>query len=165
MVLAPPDKINSERWMARLTKRLILAIETVVDIAYNASKFPVQAKDISVRQNVSKHYLKPILQQLVHSGILLGVRGASGGYRLSRSRRQITLGDITRVVEKMENPKAMLDDVARSTLGQIVLGPLWQEINNTAISRLDSISIEDVCRRAHEQKVRPPKAPQFEFMR
>ncbi len=151
--------------MLRLTKRLMLAIEAVVDIAYNASELPVQSSDIAQRQDISKRYLEPVLQQLVHADILTGVRGPHGGYRLSRSRRRISLGEITRVVAKMEGRTDPLDEAARSDLGQAVLRPLWQELNDTAIRRLESISTDEICRRARSADVEPSEAPQFDFMR
>lgn len=142
----------------------MLAIEAVVDIAYNSSDQPVQSGDLAKRQDISKRYLEPILQQLVHAGILSGVRGPRGGYRLSRSRRRISLGEITRVISKMEGTTDLLDEVARSDLGQAVLRPLWKDLNDTAIGRLESITIYEICRRARVANVEPPEAPQFDFM-
>ena len=94
----------------------------------------------------------------------MGVRGPHGGYRLSRSRRRISLGEITRVVAAMEGTTDPLEEAARSDLRQAVLRPLWQELNDTAIRRLESISIDDICRRARAANVEPPEAPQFDFM-
>jgi len=103
----------------------MLAIEAVVDIAYNASGLPVQSRDIVQRQNISKRYLEPVLQQLVHADILCGVRGSHGGYRLSHSSRRLSFGEITRVVATMEGTSDPLDEVAGSDLGMAVLRPLW----------------------------------------
>ena len=88
--------------MFRLSKKLLFAIEAVVDIAYHAGDQPVQSSVITERQGIPRRYLEQVLQQLVRAGILSGVRGPRGGYRLARERRLISLGDVVRVVRAME---------------------------------------------------------------
>src|SRR5579862_2367914 len=88
--------------MVRLTKKLLFAIEAVLDIAYNAGNLPVQSGEITRRQGIPRRYLEQVLQQLVRAGVLAGVRGPRGGYRLARERRRISLGEIVRVVQALE---------------------------------------------------------------
>ena len=78
--------------MIRLSKKALLALEAVVDIAYNARPEPVQSKELTQRQGIPQRYLEQVMQQLVRAGILRGVRGPRGGYRLARERRRITAG-------------------------------------------------------------------------
>src|SRR5450631_330715 len=85
--------------MFRLSRKTMLALEAVIDIAYNARPEPVQAKEITARQGVPQRYLEQVMQQLVRAGILKGVRGPRGGYRLARERRRISVGDVVRVAE------------------------------------------------------------------
>ena len=61
--------------MLRLTKKLLFAIEAVLDIAYNGGALPVQSGDVTGRQGIPRRYLEQVLQQLVRAGILEGVRG------------------------------------------------------------------------------------------
>ena len=84
--------------MLRLSKKLLFAIEAVVDIAYHAGPGPVRSTDISKRQGIPRRYLEQVLQELVRKGVLSGQRGPSGGYRLARERRRITMGEIVRIV-------------------------------------------------------------------
>ena len=85
--------------MLKSSRKLLFAIEAVLDIAYNAADTPVQSREITERQGIPRRYLEPVLQQLVRADILIGVRGPRGGYRLGRERRRITLGDICRTVD------------------------------------------------------------------
>ncbi|MEO0764104.1 MAG: Rrf2 family transcriptional regulator, partial [Pseudomonadota bacterium] len=85
--------------MLRLSRKTMLALEAVLDVAYNARPDPVQSKDITRRQGIPNRYLEHVMQSFVHHGILKGVRGPKGGYILARERRRITVGDIVRVVE------------------------------------------------------------------
>ena len=77
--------------MLRLSRKTMLALEAVLDVAYNARPDPVQSKDITRRQGIPQRYLEQVMQQLVHKGILKGVRGPRGGYTLARERRKITV--------------------------------------------------------------------------
>ena len=135
--------------MLRLTRKLMFAIEAVVDIAYNSGVNPVQSKDIAERQGIPRRYLEQVLQQLVRADVLRGVRGPRGGYRLARERRRISLGEIVRIVAGMDGEIADDEDTG-SDLGRVVLQPLWQEMEEEALVRLDLVSIENLCRTARE---------------
>ena len=139
--------------MFRISKKLLFAIEAVLDIAYNAGTEPVHSGEITRRQGIPKRYLEQVLQQLVRDGILAGVRGPRGGYRLARERRRITLGEIVRVVRSMESAADAMEDPAGSVLGHQVVRPLWLELQEDCMTRLDKTSIEDLCLRARKAGV------------
>ncbi len=50
-----------------------------------------------------QRYLEHVMQQLVRAGILKDVRGPRGGYRLAKERRRVTVGDVVRVAESLED--------------------------------------------------------------
>ncbi|MGB8183329.1 MAG: Rrf2 family transcriptional regulator [Stellaceae bacterium] len=139
--------------MVRLTKKLLFAIEAVLDIAYNAGSLPVQSGEITRRQGIPRRYLEQVLQQLVRAGVLSGVRGPRGGYRLARERRRISLGEIVRVVQALDGAEDPLAEDGGAELGHRVVRPLWQELNGEVMIRLDGITIEDLCLRAHKMGV------------
>ncbi len=139
--------------MVRLTKKLLFAIEAVLDIAYNAGDLPVQSGEITRRQGIPRRYLEQVLQQLVRAGVLAGVRGPRGGYRLARERRRITLGEIVRVVRELDGAGDPLEENIGAVLGQRVVRPVWKELNDEVMQRLDAITIEDLCLRAHKDGV------------
>ena len=135
--------------MYLLSKKSSLALEAVLDIAFNARPNPVQSKDITERQGIQSRYLEQVLQFLVKRGILKGVRGPKGGYTLARERRRLTLGDVLRVIEEMENDDA--DPI--SELGEKVIQPIWAEFHREMLIGLDDITLEDLCNRASEAGV------------
>ena len=75
--------------MFKIQKRIIYAIEAVLDIALNAGVNPVQNVAIAKRQGIPKRYLEQTLQILVKNNILVASRGPRGGYRLAKERRKI----------------------------------------------------------------------------
>jgi Rrf2 family iron-sulfur cluster assembly transcriptional regulator len=139
--------------MIRLTKKLLFAIEAVLDIAYNSGTVPVRSSEITERQGIPRRYLEPVLQELVRHGILIGIRGPSGGYRLARERRRISLGDIVRTVRGLATAEDPISDPAGSALGHKVVRPLWRELEDEAMRRLDAVNLEELCGRAHRAGV------------
>jgi len=92
------------------------------------------------------------MQQLVRAGVLKGVRGPRGGYRLAKERRRISVGDVVRVAESLEDEETEVID-PRSDLGIRIVSPLIQSLQDEVMARLDAISIEDLCQRARAQGV------------
>jgi len=137
--------------MLKLSKKTVLALEAVVDIAYNARPEPVQAKEITERQGIPQRYLEQVMQHLVHEGILKGVRGPRGGYRLARERRRITVGEIVRLVSELEANHD--EESGPSELGAKVVRPMIDGALSKLLRELDEITIEDLCRQADEANV------------
>jgi Rrf2 family transcriptional regulator, iron-sulfur cluster assembly transcription factor len=136
--------------MLRLSKKTLFAIEAVLDIAFHAGAEPVPSRDITRRQGIPRRYLEQALQHLVRQGVLTGVRGPRGGYRLARERRRVSLGDVVRVVQSMEPATDGLDEESGSELAQNVVRPLWKGLNDHIMERLDETSIDDLCLRAEK---------------
>lgn len=140
--------------MLRLSRKTMLALEAVLDIAYNARPDPVQAKDITARQGIPQRYLEQVMQSLVHNGILKGVRGPRGGYTLARERRKITVGDVVRVVDRLD-AEAENDPISKAALGEQVIAPLWEDTRTLVLDRLDQVTMEDLCQRARAASIAP----------
>ena len=138
--------------MLRLSKKLLFAIEAVLDIAYNASALPVQSSEITRRQGIPRRYLEQVLQHFVRSGILSGTRGPRGGYRLARERRRITLGEIVRTAMSLST--ADPEDLgANSVLLERVIDPAVRRAGETFLANLDSITVEQMCETAEKAHV------------
>lgn len=134
--------------MLRLSRKTLLALEAVIDIAYNARPEPVQAREITARQGVPQRYLEQVMQQLVRAGILKGVRGPRGGYRLARERRRISVGEVIRIASSFDTES---DELAGSSeLGRRVVMPIIASLQEEVMQKLDQISVEDLCNKARE---------------
>ncbi len=131
--------------MLKLSRKTLLALEAVIDIAFNARPEPVQAKEITARQGVPQRYLEQVMQQLVRGGVLKGVRGPRGGYRLAKERRRITVGEVVRIAESLEDGEESETATPRSELGTRIVTPLIAKLQDEVMEKLDAISIEDLC--------------------
>ena len=149
--------------MIRLTKKLLFAIEAVLDIAYNAGAAPVRSVEITEREGIPRRYLEPVLQELVREKILIGIRGPSGGYRLARERRRITVGEIVRIVRSLESSEDPIETDGGAELGHKVVRPLWLELQGQLMQHLDNLTIEDLCTRAHQAGVAGEYAARFDY--
>lgn len=150
--------------MLGFPRKLVYAIEAVVDIAYNAVDEPVQSGEVTRRQGIPRRHLEPVLQQLVRAGVLAGVRGPRGGYRLAKERKLITVGDIARVVGMLDGG----DDTeaspgSESEIGIKVVQPLCRELRAETFERLDTITVEALCRRARGEGVPSEAARRLDY--
>ncbi len=149
--------------MLRLSKKLLFAIEAVVDIAYHAGPGPVRSTDISRRQGIPRRYLEQVLQELVRKGVLSGQRGPNGGYRLARERRRITMGEIVRIVRALEGTSDPASEPDGSEIGVKVVRPIWVEMQREIMGRFDAMTIEELCNQARERNIasEAAKVPDF----
>ncbi|MDH5748337.1 MAG: Rrf2 family transcriptional regulator [Rhodospirillales bacterium] len=149
--------------MIRLSKKMLYAIEAVLDIAYHTSSEPVLSREITRRQGIPRRYLEQALQHLVRNDILIGVRGPRGGYRLARERRRISVGDIVRTVRAMETSENPVESIDGSELGSKVVRPLWVSLQSEVMDRLDCISIDELCSRADEAGINSEGRSSLDF--
>jgi Rrf2 family iron-sulfur cluster assembly transcriptional regulator len=138
--------------MVLLSRRSLLAIAAVVDIALHARPMPVAAKLLAGRHNLPPRHLETILQALVRCGILKGLRGPRGGYELARERRRITAGDIVRAALTAGGDDG-LPAAPESRLVTDIVAPAVQEASEAFLAQLDAVSVDDLCRRAEQRAV------------
>ena len=111
--------------MQLLSRRSLLGIAAVVDIALHSRPDPVAAKHLSARHALPPRHLETLLQALVKQGILKGVRGPRGGYELARERRRITAGEIVRAAMMSTGPDD--EPLPDSKLVDQVIGPAVED--------------------------------------
>jgi Rrf2 family protein len=138
--------------MNLLSRRSLLAIAAVVDIALHSRPSPVAAKALASRHKLPPRHLETLLQGLVHAKILKGVRGPRGGYELARERRRITVGEIVRTSLGLRT--ADPDDIgARSKLVEKVIEPSVRKAGQSFLANLDAITVEQLCEEAEKAQI------------
>jgi Rrf2 family protein len=136
--------------MPLVSRKGILAIAAVIDVAVNARGRPVSAKALASRHKLPPRHLEPVLQALVRDGILRGVRGPHGGYELARAHRSISVEDILRAINTAE--ESAQPAWPQSPLANAVVKPALVEAERSFASALGRISIEDMAVRASALK-------------
>lgn len=99
---------------------------------------PVSLKSIAQRHDLSEHYLEQLIAPLRNAGLVKSIRGAYGGYVLSKSPEEITSGDVIRVLEGPISPVefAEEEDPAKRYL--------WLRIRDSISAVLDSTTLKDL---------------------
>jgi Rrf2 family protein len=136
--------------MILMSRRSLLAVAAVVDIALHARPMPVAAKAMAARHKLPPRHLETVLQALVRQGILKGVRGPRGGYELARERRRITAGDIVRAAMTVTGEDA-LQPLPESRLVDVVIEPAVRQAAEAFLAALDAVTVDDLCRQAEER--------------
>jgi Rrf2 family iron-sulfur cluster assembly transcriptional regulator len=129
-----------------LSRKGILAVAAVIDVALHSNDKPVSAKALASRHELPPRHLEPVLQALVHEGILRGVRGPRGGYELGREPQQITAVEILRAAGTVDDE----DDnhlPANGLISSVVL-PAIAQAERAFGAALSEINIDQLIRRA-----------------
>jgi Rrf2 family transcriptional regulator, iron-sulfur cluster assembly transcription factor len=138
--------------MNLLSRRSVLAIAAVVDVALHSLSEPVAAKALAARHKLPPRYLEPLLQGLVHANIVRGVPGPHGGYKLVRDRGRMTAGEIVRLA--MSLSRADTEDLgANSFLLERVIDPAVRRAGESFLADLDLITVEQMCETAEKSHV------------
>jgi Rrf2 family protein len=72
------------------------ALRVMIDLAEHGREAAVPLKDVAQRQEISKKYLEILVKTMVGGGLIVGVGGKGGGYRLTRDPSLDTVGEILR---------------------------------------------------------------------
>ena len=122
------------------------AIRVMIDLAehYNGSYIPM--KDVAKRQEISLKYLEKILPVLSKNGIIEGVHGKGGGYRLTRDPADYTVGEILRLAEDGLAPISCLEDGAPpcSKAAECRTLSMWEGFYKLINEYFDGITIADL---------------------
>lgn len=122
------------------------ALRVLIDMAEHQADGHVPLKEIAQRQEISEKYMETIVKILVNSGILIGLRGKGGGYRLSKSPDQITVDSILRLTEGSLSPVACLEDGASpcAKMGICRTYNLWRGLDRVIGEYLAKYTIADL---------------------
>lgn len=97
-------------------------------------------RKIAEEHNLSEPYLEQLISPLRNSGLVKSVRGANGGYLLAKPPREISAGDVIRVLEGPIQIVEALEDEAPAQR------ELWKRIRDAIRDVLSRTSIEDLAK-------------------
>lgn len=131
-------------------------VKALFELAMHEGAGPMSLKSIADRQGLSEHYLEQLAAPLRKAGLIVSVRGAQGGYVLSRPAQQITVGDIIRV---LEGPIGFTDcstegETAPDCAASCVVHGVWEKVTQQIVSVIDAITLHDLCEQARADQAR-----------
>lgn len=118
-------------------------LRLILDIAKEGGGRPVSIKEIANRQRISDKYLEQIIIQLSKAGLVKSVRGAQGGYVLSRPAGEVTAGEVLRAAEKTLAPVECCETGCEYSDECLTFG-LYKRIEEAVSAVVDSTTIADM---------------------
>jgi Rrf2 family protein len=131
----------------RLSKKAQYGTRALLELAANYDQGYVSLSHIAKEEGISLKYLEQLMMPLRRAGMVESQRGAKGGYRLSRSPSQISVGEVIRALEEPMNPVECLDDSKLCERTERCRARrLWIHLSRSIQKALDEISLEEILR-------------------
>lgn len=133
--------------MMKISTKGRYAIRLMLDLAGNNTGQMVAIRDIARRQNISEKYLEQIIAILKRAGYVRSLRGAQGGYCLSKKPEEYTIGMLLRLTEGPLAVVACLEEEAVCERSQnCVSAKLWTMVNDAVNGVVDHVTLADMIR-------------------
>ena len=140
----------------KLNSRGRYAVMALADMANFDMKNPVSLRDISLRQNISLVYLEQIFLKLKKNNIVKSVRGANGGYILTKDPEQIKLSNIFSAVdEKVKTVQCKRESKkgCNGKLTKCITHNLWDELELYINDFFDKKNLGDLLKNNLEKRI------------
>ena len=129
----------------KLSTRSRYGTRILLELARQSGRNPVQVGIISRQQDIPVKYLEQLIRTLKKAGLITSVRGAKGGYNLSRRPENISLGAIVRLFEEQhELVKCISAPEICHMADDCHVRLAWKEGTEALYERLDAITIADL---------------------
>lgn len=128
------------------------ALRVLIDLAEQNTEEFIPLKEISARQEISQKYSESIMTMLSKAGMIEGIHGKGGGYRLSRRPEEYKVGEVLRLTEGTLAPVSCLECGAApcERADECRTLPMWIRLDSMINEYLDQVSIADLMKQ--EQK-------------
>ena len=122
------------------------ALRVMVELACHSREEYVPLRTIAQQQGISEKYLESILTVLSKAGVINGLRGKGGGYRLNRDAKDYSVGEILRLAEGTLAPVSCLDCTPNKCerAASCRTLPMWEKLNTLISNYLYSVSLADL---------------------
>lgn len=124
------------------------ALRVLIDLAEHADIGYIPMKDVAKRQGISLKYLERIIPVLSKNGIVEGLQGKGGGYRLVKPPEECRIGDILRLTEGDLAPVACLECGGKSCerAFECRTYPMWVEFYQIINNFFDNKTLADIVK-------------------
>ncbi|MFT8391126.1 MAG: Rrf2 family transcriptional regulator [Sporolactobacillus sp.] len=122
----------------------------MMDLAKHKGNGPLSLKTIASDHNLSEHYLEQLIAPLRNAGLVSSIRGAYGGYVLTRLPVEITVADVIRVLEGPIQPVEVMDD------DDPAKRELWVKIRDAVRDVLEGTTLDDLIHFDNDPQIQDP---------
>lgn len=124
------------------------ALRVMIELAKNDAGTYMKLENIANNQEISKKYLEAIIKLLVQEGLVTGLRGKGGGYKLALPPERYTVGQILRLTEGTLAPVACLEcevNTCKRAASCPTL-PMWKGLHGVIAEYLDGITLDKLVK-------------------
>lgn len=133
----------------RLTTKGRYAVMAMTDLAAQASPVRVtRLADIAARQAIPLAYLEQLFGRLRKAGLVEGVRGPNGGYRLARAAEAVSIAAVIAAVDEPIATNACHSGGTIACTGKTercLTHDLWAALGGQINDFLNDVSLADVA--------------------
>lgn len=131
----------------KISSKVECGIISLVDICIYSHNSVVTVINISARQNISAKYLEQILPQLRQANIIRSVKGAKGGYTLTRPAEKITLREVINALDRTVLGEVSFDNKEDSLIAGALSECLWSKMTEYLQSFTENVTLRDIADR------------------
>ena len=129
----------------KMSTRGRYGLRAMLELARHFGERAVLMSDVARREDLSRKYLHALLTSLRSAGLVRSVRGAGGGFVLTKHPAEIRLNE---VVNALEGPLSIVPCVADQRrcrkAGQCTARQVWQQMSTAVENMLNSITLQDL---------------------
>ena len=124
------------------------ALRVMVDIAERGGDGLIAMKEVAARQDISLKYIERIIPALVSAGLLRGVHGKGGGYRLTRSPADYPLDEILRLTGDL-GPVGCPENEGKPCprMKDCRTRPVWEKLDLLIGDYLHGVTLADIMKK------------------
>jgi Rrf2 family protein len=134
--------------MIRFSTRGEYGLRMMVDLARHYGEGPQPLAEVARHEALPATYLEQLVGKLRRASLVASHQGAHGGYELARPPREITVGDVMRVLEGPISPMICATEgqteaiCAREDFCSTNL--VWARVRDSVAQALDSLTLADL---------------------
>ncbi len=129
----------------RFTAKTEYAVRAIIEISLVGDDKPAQVREIASKQAIPERFLEQVMAALKKASLIESIRGAQGGYRLTRPASEITMAQI---IEAIEGPMQVMECLSKDNehqkchqAGLCAVKDVWASVQSSIVEALDSISL------------------------
>lgn len=128
----------------KLSTKARYAVKAMLQLALNEGKGRVTLAQLTTDQNISLSYLEQLFARLRDRGMVVGVRGPGGGYRLARPAHEISVAEIVTSVDSKAYVPTQRNTLSSYDRERSQYHDMWVDLSHQLYAFLDEISLADL---------------------
>lgn len=137
----------------RLTTKGRYAVTAMLDLAFHSPIKPVTLTEIAARQTISLSYLEQLFARLRRAGMVKGVRGPGGGYKLCKKTSDINIAEIIAAVDEPLDSTKCGGEANCQKDKACLTHDLWMGLSEQIRNYLEGISLADLLEKNQVKEV------------